>query len=66
MGIALEGWDDVAKLKAEAKAAEIANKKALAAEAKLNAEAKAAAEHKDDAVEVEVIGKKAGESEAGE
>ena len=66
MGIAIEGWDDVAKLKAEAKAAEIANKKALAAEAKLNAEAKAAAEHKDDAVEVEVIGKKAGESEAGE
>ena len=56
----------MAKLKAEAKAAEIANKKALAAEAKLNAEAKAAAEHKDDAVEVEVIGNKAGELEAGE
>ncbi|WP_022935247.1 50S ribosomal protein L11 [Mesomycoplasma moatsii] len=60
MGIAIEGWDDVAKLKEEAKAAQIAEHKAQAAEAKLAEDAKAAAENKDF-VEAEVIKKPADE-----
>lgn len=60
MGIAIEGWDDVAKLKEEAKAAQIAEHKAQVAEAKLAEDAKAAAENKDF-VEAEVIKKPADE-----
>ena len=56
MGIAIEGWDDVAKLKENAKAAQIAEQKAHAAEAKLAEDAKAAAENKEF-VEAEVIKK---------
>lgn len=54
MGIVIEGWDDVAKLKQEAKEAQKAEAKAAAAEAKLEEDIKAASEHKEF-VEAEVI-----------
>ena len=58
MGIVIDGWDDIAQLKATAKAAQIAEQKAQMAEEKLNEAARAAAEHKEVVPEVEVIGKK--------
>lgn len=66
MGIAIEGWDDINKLRAEAKAAKIAEQKAHLAEEKLNEAVKAAAEHKDESVEVEVIGKKSSDENEGD
>lgn len=66
MGIAIEGWDDLNKLRAEAKAAKIAEQKAHLAEEKLNEAVKAAAEHKDESVEVEVIGKKSSDENEGD
>ena len=66
MGIAIEGWDDLNKLRAEAKAAKIAEQKAHLAEEKLNEAVKAAAEHKDESVEVEVIGKKSSDETEGD
>ena len=65
MGIAIEGWDDVAKMKEDAKAAQKAEQKAAAAEAKLAEDAKAAAENKEF-VEAEVINKKPAEEEGDE
>lgn len=65
MGIAIDGWDDVAKLKEQAKAAQIAENKAHAAEAKLAEEVKAASEHKEF-VEAEVIKKPTDETEEGD
>lgn len=66
MGIAIEGWDDLNKLRAEVKAAKIAEQKAHLAEEKLNEAVKAAAEHKDESVEVEVIGKKSSDENEGD
>lgn len=65
MGIAIEGWDDVAKLKEKAKAAKIAEQKAHAAEIKLAEDAKHAAEQKEF-VEAEVINKKPANEEGEE
>ncbi len=65
MGIAIEGWDDIEKLKEEAKAAELAAQKAAAAEAKLEADMKAAAENKEF-TEAEVIKKPEEEKEGDE
>lgn len=56
MGIAIEGWDDIEKLKADAIEAQKAEAKAHAAEEKLAQEIKAANENKDF-VEAEVIKK---------
>lgn len=56
MGIAIEGWDDIEKLKADALEAQKAEAKAHAAEEKLAQEIKAASENKDF-VEAEVIKK---------
>lgn len=63
MGIAIEGWDDIAKLKEEAKAAQIAEQKAQAAEAKLAEDMKAAASENKEFVEAEVINKKPADEE---
>ncbi|MBR4025782.1 MAG: 50S ribosomal protein L11 [Mycoplasmataceae bacterium] len=65
MGIAIEGWDDIAKLKEEAKAAKIAEQKAHAAEIKLAEDVKHAAEQKEF-VEAEVINKKPANEEGDE
>ena len=65
MGIAIEGWDDIAKLKEEAKAAKIAEQKAHAAEIKLAEDVKHAAEQKEF-VEAEVINKKPANEEGEE
>lgn len=61
MGIAIEGWDDIQKLKDQAKAAAINEAKAAQAQAKLDQDAKAAVENKNVSAEVEVIGKKSSE-----
>lgn len=66
MGIAIDGWDNIEKLKAEAKAAQKAEYKAQLAEEKLKEDAKNAAEHKDQFVEVEIIGKKSGDEKGDE
>lgn len=66
MGIAIDGWDDIEKMKKNAKAAQIAEQKANLAEQKLNEDAKAAAENKDASVEVEVISKKSNDEIEGE
>lgn len=65
MGIVIEGWDDVEKLKEEAREAQIAEQKAAAAEAKLEADMKAAAEQKEF-TEAEVIKKAEEPKEEGE
>ena len=56
MGIAIEGWDDIEKLKADAIEAQKAEARAHAMEEKLAEEIKAASEHKGF-VEAEVIKK---------
>ena len=56
MGIAIEGWDDIEKLKADAIEAQKAEARAHAMEEKLAEEIKAASEHKEF-VEAEVIKK---------
>ena len=56
MGIAIEGWDDIEKLKADAIEAQKAEARAHAMEEKLGEEIKAASEHKEF-VEAEVIKK---------
>ena len=60
MGIAIEGWDDIEKLKADAIEAQKAEARAHAAEEKLAEDMKAAAENKEF-VEAEVIKKPAEE-----
>lgn len=57
MGIAIEGWDDIEKLKADAIEAQKAEAKAHAAEEKLAQEIKDAATKSKDFVEAEVIKK---------
>lgn len=66
MGIAIDGWDNVEKLKAEAKAAQKAEYKAQLAEEKLKEDTKNAAEHKEQSVEVEIIGKKSDDEKGDE
>ena len=56
MGIAIEGWDDIEKLKADAIEAQKAEARAHAMEEKLAEEIKAASENKEF-VEAEVIKK---------
>ncbi len=65
MGIVIEGWDNIEKIKEEAKAAQIAEQKAAAAEAKFEEEVKAAAENKEF-VEAEVIKKPESDKEGDE
>lgn len=63
MGIAIEGMDDLDKLKEKAKTAWLAKQKAKMLKEKLDQDIKNANENKDVSVEVEVIGKKVDEKE---
>lgn len=63
MGIAIEGMDDLDKLKEKAKSAWLAKQKAKMLKEKLDQDIKNANENKDVSVEVEVIGKKVDEKE---
>ena len=62
MGIAIEGWDDIEKLKADAIEAQKAEARAHAMEEKLAEEIKAASENKEF-VEAEVMKKPTGSNE---
>ncbi len=58
MGIAIEGFDNVEKMLADAKKATVAEAKSNIEQVKFEAEAAAAAENANASAEVEVIGKK--------